>query len=116
MTPSAISSNLTPTLPKLVYTSAATTYIPYFIYNNLKDTTLRHINVTSSTDIPYHFYSLHSYRRGAQGNTTRKREDRKRKSPPHEPNDHAHWRACNTGQEDMPTHYREPSVEDRVFE
>ena len=29
------------------------------------DATLCHINVTSSTDIPYHFYSLHSYRHGA---------------------------------------------------
>ena len=79
------------------------------------DAALRHINVTSSADIPYHFYSLHSYRRGAQGNTVRKREGCQRRALPHEPNDHARWRVRNTGREDMPTHYREPSVEDRVY-
>ena len=78
------------------------------------DATLR-INITSSTDIPYHFYSLHSYRRGAQGNLTRKRDGCKRKALPHEPNEHARWRVRNTGKESMPTHYREPSVEDRVY-
>ena len=79
------------------------------------DATLRHINVTSSTDIPYHFYSLHSYRRGAQGNLTRKRDGCQRRALPHEPNDHARWRIRNTGREDMPTHYREPSIEDRIY-
>ena len=79
------------------------------------DAVLRHINVTSSADIPYHFYSLHSYRRGAQGNLTRKREGCQRRALPHEPNDHARWRVRNTGQEDMPTHYREPSIEDRIY-
>ena len=79
------------------------------------DATLRHINVTSSADIPFHFYSLHSYRRGAQGNTVRKRDGCKRKALPHEANDHARWRIRNTGREDMPTHYRAPTVEDRVY-
>ena len=79
------------------------------------DAPLCHINVTSSTDIPYHFYSLHSYRRGAQSNTTRPRAGCKRRALPNEVNDHGRRRVKNTGKEDMPTHYRSPSVEDRVY-
>jgi len=79
------------------------------------DAPLCHINVTSSTDIPYHFYSLHSYRRGAQSNTIQPRQGCIRKALSHEVNDHGRWRVRSTGKEDMPTHYRTPSVEDRVY-
>ena len=43
------------------------------------DVTLRHIQPTSSHGIPYHFYSMHSYRRGAKTFPTRKREGCHRK-------------------------------------
>ena len=79
------------------------------------DVTLRHINTTSSFDIPYHFYSMHSYRRGAETFPTRKRSGCKRKATITERINHGRWRIKNTGSEDMPTHYSEPSIEDRIF-
>ena len=79
------------------------------------DVTLRHINTTSSFDIPYHFYSMHSYRRGAETFPTRKRVGCKRKATLTERINHGRWRIKNTGREDMPTHYSEPSIEDRIY-
>ena len=79
------------------------------------DVTLRHINTTSSFDIPYHFYSMHSYRRGAETFPTRHRPGCKRKATITERINHGRWRIKNTGREDMPTHYSEPSIEDRIF-
>ena len=79
------------------------------------DVQLCHINITTSNDISYHFYSLHSYRRGAQSNTIRPRQGCQRRALPHEVNDHGRWRVRNTGKEDMPTHYRTPSVEDMIY-
>ena len=79
------------------------------------DVTLRHINTTSSFDIPYHFYSMHSYHRGAETFLTRKRQGCKRKATLTERINHGRWRIKNTGREDMPTHYSEPSIEDRIY-
>ena len=79
------------------------------------DVTLRHINTTSSSDIPYHFYSMHSYRRGAETFPTRKRAGCKRKATLTERINHGRWRIKNTDREDMPTHYSGPSIEDRIF-
>ena len=79
------------------------------------DVTLRHINTTSSFDIPYHFYSMHSYRRGAETFPTRKRPGCKRKATITERINHGRWRIKNTGRENMPTHYSEPSIEDRIY-
>ena len=79
------------------------------------DATLRHINISSSHDIPYFFYSMHSYRRGADTHCSRKREGCLRKAHRHEPINHGRWRVKNQGRESMPTHYQEPSIEDRVY-
>ena len=79
------------------------------------DVTLRHIQPTSSHGIPYHFYSMHSYRRGAKTFPTRKREGCHRAATRLELVNHGRWRIKNTGREDMPLHYTEPSVEDRVY-
>ena len=79
------------------------------------DVTLRHINATSSFDIPYHFYSMHSYRRGGETFPTRKRDGCKRQATNTERINHGRWRIKNTGKEDMATHYTEPSIEDRIF-
>jgi len=79
------------------------------------DATLRHINITSSHDIPYFFYSMHSYRRGSDTHCSRKREGCIRKAYKDEPINHGRWRIKNQGKESMPLHYREPSIEDRVY-
>ena len=79
------------------------------------DATLRHINITSSHDIPYFFYSMHSYRRGADTHCSRKREGCIRKAYHIETINHGRWRIKNQGKENMPTHYKEPSIEDRVY-
>ena len=79
------------------------------------DATLRHINITSSQDIPYYFFSMHSYRRGADTHCSRLREGCIRKAHHDEKIDHGRWRIKNTGRENMPTHYREPSIEDRLY-
>ena len=79
------------------------------------DVTLRHIHITSSQDIPYYFFSMHSYRRGADTHCSRLREGCIRKAFEDEKVDHGRWRIKNTGRENMPTHYREPSIEDRLY-
>ena len=79
------------------------------------DATLRHINVSSSHDIPYFFYGMHSYRRGSDTHCSRKREGCIRKAHRDEPINHGRWRVRNQGSESMPLHYREPSIEDRVY-
>ena len=79
------------------------------------DVTLRHINITSAQDIPHYFFSMHSYRRGADTHCSRHRDGCIRKAYGNEIVDHGRWRITNTGRENMPTHYREPSIEDRVY-
>ena len=79
------------------------------------DVTLRHIQPTTTHGIPYHFYSLHSYRRGAKTFPTRKRNGCRRAATRVELENHGRWRVKNTGREDMPLHYTEPSIEDRVY-
>ena len=79
------------------------------------DATLRHINITSLHDIPYYFYSMHSFHRGADTHCSRKRDGCIRKAREVEKVDHGRWRIQNKGKESMPTHYREPSIEDRVY-
>ena len=97
----------------------------YFRHNHLypllhlqhlqNDPTLRHININSPHDIPHHFYSLHSYRRGAETFCFRKRDCTVRAARPIEIEEHGRWRLKNRGREDMPTHYREPTIEDRIY-
>ena len=79
------------------------------------DATLRHIHITTNHDIPYYFFSMHSYRRGSETHCSRKREGCVRAALAGEATSHARWRVKNKGAEDMPTHYREPSVEDRIY-
>ena len=79
------------------------------------DATFRHINITSSHDIPYYVYSMHSYRRGAKTHCTKKRDGCIRKARDCEDIEHGRWRIKNQGKEDMSTHYKEPSIEDRVY-
>ena len=80
-----------------------------------KDALLRHLPITSDNDIKTLFYSLHSYRRGAESHCLRKRPGCHRAAYPHEKTQHGRWRIKNMGKEDMPTHYTEASVEDRVY-
>ena len=79
------------------------------------DVTIRHIQPTTSHGIPYYFYSLHSYRRGAKTFPTRKRTGCRRAATRIELENHGRWRVKNTGREDMPLHYTEPSIEDRIY-
>ena len=79
------------------------------------DATLRHINLTPAHDLSYYFFSMHSYRRGAETHCSRKRDGCARKAHPNGAIEHARWRVCNTGSEDIPTHYRELVAEDRAY-
>ena len=80
-----------------------------------KDPFLRHLPLTNEVRIEHLFYSLHSYRRGAQSHCLRKRPGCIRAAYPHEKIEHGRWRVKNKGVEDMPTHYTEASVEDRIY-
>ena len=80
-----------------------------------KDPLLRHLPITSDNDIKRLFCSLPSYRRGAKSHCQRKRPGCHRAAYPYEKTEHGRWRIKNMGNEDMPTHYTEASIEDRVY-
>ena len=80
-----------------------------------KDPHLKHLPLTSSTTIENLFYSLHSYRQGSQSHCLCKRLGYIRAAYPYERSEHGWWRVRNQGKEDMPTHYTEATVEDRVY-
>ena len=89
---------------------------PYLMQQaTANDPTLRHISLTSDFGIDWYFYSLHSYRRGAQSHCLRLRPGCKRGAYPRERIEHRRWRIKNQGVEDMLTHYKEASVEDRIY-
>ena len=89
---------------------------PFLIQQlHAKDVLLRHLPITSDKDINHLFYSLHSYRRGAESHCLRKKIGCQRAAYPHEKTQHGRWRIKNMGKEDMPTHYTDASVEDRVY-
>ena len=58
---------------------------------------------------------MHSYRRGADTHCSRKRDGCLHKANRNEATNHGRWRVKNQGGESMPTHYQEPSIEDRVY-
>ena len=80
-----------------------------------KDPLLTHLSISTNHGIEWYYYSLHSYRRGAQSHCLRQRPGCKRAALPHERIEHGRWRVKNQGMEDMPTHYTEASVEDRIY-
>lgn len=82
---------------------------------NAKDPLLCHLSITPNHGVEWFYYSLHSYRRGAQSHCLRQRPGCTRASFPHERVEHGRWRIKNKGIEDMPTHYTEASVEDRIY-
>jgi hypothetical protein len=60
-------------------------------------------------------YSLHSYRRGADTWVHKKREGCVRRATVLEITEHGRWRIKNRGSESMPVHYRELSMEERLY-
>jgi hypothetical protein len=60
-------------------------------------------------------FSLHSYRRGADGWVHKRREGCIRRATPLEIEEHGRWRLKNRGSESMPVHYRELSLEERLY-
>ena len=79
------------------------------------DPLLRTYAPRSAEDLPKKFYSLHSYRRGARTHVSKKRDGCIRKATQLEITDHGRWRTRYTTHSDMPTHYQETTLEDRLY-
>ena len=69
----------------------------------------------SPEDLAKKFYSLHSYRRGGRTHVSKKRAGCIRKATTLEVSDHGRWRRRYETQSDMPTHYQETTLEDRLY-
>ena len=69
----------------------------------------------SPEDILLKFYSLHSYRRGGRTHVSKKRAGCTRKATQLETSDHGRWRTRYQTHSDMPTHYQETTLEDRLY-
>ena len=80
-----------------------------------QDPLLRTYAPRSAEDIPKKFYSLHSYRRGARTHVSKQRAGCRRKATQLEVSDHGRWRTRYQTHSDMPTHYQETTLEDRLY-
>ena len=79
------------------------------------DKLLRTYAPHSSDDLPKKFYSLNSYRRGGRTHVSKVRPGCLRKATPLEITDHGRWRKRYSTSSDMPTHYQETTLEDRLY-
>ena len=79
------------------------------------DAALRPYDDTPGNTIEAKFYSFHTYRRGGRSFVSRKREYNLRRATPAETVEHGRWRSRGSPSGDMPTHYREWTLEDRIF-
>jgi len=61
------------------------------------------------------YYSFHTYRRGGRSHVSRHRKGCHRAARPAEVVEHGRWRQRGVSIGDMPTHYREWSIEDRIY-
>jgi hypothetical protein len=61
------------------------------------------------------YYSFHTYRRGGRSHVSRLRKGCRRAARPAEVVEHGRWRQRRGSIGDMPTHYREWSIEDRIY-
>jgi len=65
--------------------------------------------------IEHKFYSFHTYHRGGRSQASRKRDNNLRKATAAETSEHGRWRSRSSPSGDMPTHYREWSIEDKLY-
>jgi hypothetical protein len=70
---------------------------------------------TPARTIALLYYSMGSYRRGANSHVQRCRALCVRRATPEEIANHGRWRSRNRGREPMPVHYDEPSSEDLLY-
>ena len=80
-----------------------------------QDPHLRTFAPRSPEDLPKKFYSLHSYRRGGRTHVSKKRDGCARKATQLETTDHGRWRTRYNNHSDMPLHYQETTLEDRLY-
>lgn len=90
-----------------------------FLYPSLQqqrtdgDTALRPFDGSRGNAIADKYYSMHSYRRGARSQCSRKRDGFLRAATKPEVNEHGRWR-IRRGSMDMATQYLEWSIADRL--
>jgi hypothetical protein len=90
-----------------------------FLYPSLQqqrtdgDVTLRPFDGSRGNAIADKYYSMHSYRRGARSQCSRKRDGFLRAATKPEVNEHGRWRVSR-GSMDMATQYLEWSIADRL--
>jgi len=78
------------------------------------DPTLLAFTQEEGNRIPDKYYSMNMYRRGANSHVTKRRGGKKRRATEVEVYEHGRWRQKRQS-EDMPTRYREFTLEDRVY-
>ena len=79
------------------------------------DPALTPFDDTPGNSIEHKFYSFHTYRRGGRSQASRKRPNNLRKATNAETIEHGRWRSRGGPTSDMPTHYREWTVEDKLY-
>ena len=90
-------------------------YHPLHLQYLTDDAILRHINITSFHHIPYYIYYMHFNRRAEKTHCSRKRDGCIRKVMDSEETDFGRWQIKKKGKEGLHTHYRRPSIGDRVY-
>ena len=81
----------------------------------LGDPALTPFDDSPGNSIEHKFYSFHTYRRGGRSQASRKRDNNLRKATNAETIEHGRWRSRGGPTSDMPTHYREWTVEDKIY-
>jgi len=79
------------------------------------DPAFRFFDETPGNTLEDKLYSFHTYRRGGRSHVSKKRPGCVRAATATETTEHGRWRVRFSGGEDMPTHYREATIEDRVY-
>jgi len=85
------------------------------LQQQMGDPLLAPFNDEPGNTIEDKIYSFHTYRRGGRSHVSRKRALCVRKARPEEVSEHGRWRTRSSSSPDMPTHYREWTIEDRIY-
>jgi len=79
------------------------------------DAAFKFFDETPGNTLEEKLYSFHTYRRGGRTHVSKKRPGCVRAATAAETAEHGRWRVKFSGGEDMPTHYRESTIEDRIY-
>ena len=79
------------------------------------DAAFKFFDETPGNTLEEKLYSFHTYRRGGRTHVSKKRPGCVRAATATETAEHGRWRVKFSGGEDMPTHYRESTIEDRAY-